>query len=373
MSVLPTPTAERPAGDVRPLPPGRGGPGGSGPSLLVSRALGLGDFATAVPALRALERALPAWHRVLAGPSWYRHLVALAGLRWEVLPTEPLCVPDGASAPDLAVNLHGRGPQSTAALASLGPERLWTHGHPSAPEWPGPEWPRGVHDAEIWCRLLRLHGVAADPDDLRWPRPPEWADRSGPGDPVVAGDTAVVHPGAASESRRWPAERFARVAAHLAASGLRVVVTGSEREAALAERVAEAAGIGPRAVLAGRTSLDLLARLVAGARLVVCGDTGVGHLSTAYGTPSVRLFGPVPPRLWGPRVDRDLHVCLWRGGRGDPHAATLDPGLEAIGMEEVVTACDTVLAAAAGHAGEGAVAGRAAGERTAGEKRISEP
>ncbi|WP_223830312.1 glycosyltransferase family 9 protein [Nocardiopsis quinghaiensis] len=322
---------------------------------MVSRALGLGDFATAVPALRALERALPSWHRILAGPSWYRHLVELAGLRWQVLPTAPLCVPDGASAPDLAVNLHGRGPRSTAALASLGPERLWTHGHPSAPEWPGPEWPQEVHDAEIWCRLLRLHGVAADPDDLRWPRPPECADRSGPEDAVVTGDTAVVHPGAASESRRWPAERFARVAGHLAASGLRVVVTGSEREAALAERVAEAAGLGPGAVLAGRTSLGLLARLVSGAHLVVCGDTGVGHLATAYGTPSVRLFGPVSPKLWGPLVDRDLHACLWRGRLGDPHSATLDPGLEAIGAEEVLAACDTVAASAAGRTDGGRV------------------
>ncbi|WP_236568135.1 MULTISPECIES: glycosyltransferase family 9 protein [unclassified Nocardiopsis] len=310
---------------------------------MASRALGLGDFATAVPALRALERALPAWHRILAGPPWYRHLVSLAGLDWEVLPTEPLCVPDGAAAPDLAVNLHGRGPQSTAALAALAPGRLWTHRHPSAPQWSGPEWPGGVHDAEVWCRLLRLHGVAADPDDLRWPRPPldEDADARG---------TAVVHPGAASESRRWPAERFARVAAHLAACGLRVVVTGSQREACLAERVAEAAGLEPGAVLAGRTSLDLLARIVAGARLVVCGDTGVGHLATAYATPSVRLFGPVSPRLWGPRVDREIHACLWTGLPGDPHGSALDPGLAAIGTEEVLAACESVLAATASRA-----------------------
>ncbi|ASU58092.1 glycosyltransferase family 9 protein [Nocardiopsis dassonvillei] len=324
--------------------PGREGPDGGHipgtggrPALLALRALGLGDFATAVPALRALERALPSWRRTLAGPSWYRHLVALAGLDWEVLPTEPLRAPDTRS-PDLAVNLHGRGPQSTAALAALSPERLWTHGHPSAPQWPGPEWPEGVHDAEIWCRLLLAHGVAADPDDLRWPNPSRGRDA------VVEGDTAIVHPGAASGSRRWPPERFARVAGDLAASGLRVLVTGSPNETALAERVAEAAGLGGRAVLAGRTSLGLLARLVGEARLVVCGDTGIGHLATAYGTPSVRLFGPVSPRLWGPRVDRDVHVCLWAGRLGDPHAAELDPGLDAIGVEEVVAACRSVCA-----------------------------
>jgi hypothetical protein len=337
-------------GQTLPFPSGAGGPDGSGrPSLLALRALGLGDFATAVPALRALERAMPSWRRTLAGPSWYRDLVALAGLDWEVLPTEPLCVP-GSGTPDLAVNLHGRGPQSTAALAALAPERLWAHGHPSAPRWPGPEWPEGVHDARIWCRLLRLHGVAADPEDLRWPAPPE---REGA---VAAGDTAIVHPGAASGSRRWPVERFARVAEDLAASGLRVLVTGAQNETSLAERVAEAAGLGGRAVLAGRTSLDLLARLVSQARLVVCGDTGIGHLATAYGTPSVRLFGPVSPRLWGPLVDREIHVCLWAGRLGDPHSATLDPGLDAIGVEEVVAACRAVRARGR-TAAEGAASG----------------
>lgn len=326
-----------------PLPSGQWGPGGSRPTLLVLRALGLGDFATAVPALRALERALPAWHRVLAGPSWYRRLVSLAGLRWEVLPTAPLRTPDSDGAPDLAVNLHGRGPQSTAALASLAPVRLWTHGHPSAPDWPGPAWPGGVHDTEVWCRLLRLHGVAADPGDLRWPCPPEQADPIGLGGAAVTGDTAIVHPGAASGSRRWPAERFARVAEHLASSGLRVLVTGSEHESGLAERVAEAAGLGPESVLAGRTCLDSLARLVSGARLVVCGDTGIGHLATAYGTPSVRLFGPVSPALWGPRADQEIHTCLWAGQLGDPHAVTLDPGLDAIGVEDVLSACGSAL------------------------------
>ncbi len=309
--------------------------------MLVARALGLGDFATAVPALRALERALPSWHRVLAGPSWYRHLVSLAGLRWEVVPTEPLCAPDGVPTPALAVNLHGRGPQSTAALASLAPKRLWTHEHPGAPRWPGPAWPGQMHDVEIWCRLLRLHGVAADPDDIRWPSPVRGGRQGGTD---IAG-TAIVHPGAASESRRWPAERFARVAAHLASRGLRVLVTGTEGETVLAARVADTAGLAPGSVLAGRTSLHLLARLVAGARLVVCGDTGIGHLATAYGTPSVRLFGPVSPRLWGPRVDREIHLCLWAGLLGDPHASTLDPGLEAIGVEEALFACEELLAA----------------------------
>nr|WP_249355415.1 glycosyltransferase family 9 protein [Nocardia farcinica] len=44
---------------------------------------------------------------------------------------------------------------------------------------------------------------------------------------------------------------------------------------------------------------------------MVCSDTGVGHLATAFGTPSVVLFGPNPPAWWGPPPQRRRHVALW--------------------------------------------------------------
>ena len=368
----------------------------AGTALVVLRALGLGDFVTAVPALRALERAFPGSRRVLAGPAWYRDLVDLAGVRWEVRPTEPLRTPPWweAQPPDLAVNLHGRGPQSTAALAELAPRRLWAHALPGEPGRPGPPWPGRVHDAEIWCGLLRAHGVRADPDDLWWPAPdgtsrPDATSAPGstsapsgtshpdatsaPGSasspvdhspvplrdgtarpvsdagaarPVSGTGSVIVHPGASAASRRWPAERFAAVVRHLSAAGLRVLVTGSRDELPLAEHVARAAAPARVTVLAGRTGVRELARLVADADLVVCGDTGVAHLATAYRTPSVRLFGPVPPALWGPRVDGDIHVCLWNGTESDPHAPVIDPGLASITADDVLSVCSQVLSGA---------------------------
>ncbi|KOX18338.1 glycosyl transferase [Nocardiopsis sp. NRRL B-16309] len=326
------------------------------------RALGLGDFVTAVPALRALERAFPDRPRILAGPAWYRDLVDLAGLDWEIRPTEPLRTPPwaGERPPDIAVNLHGRGPQSTAALAALAPRHLWAHAGPGAI---GPPWPGRVHDTEIWCGLLRAHGVRADPDDLWWPPPPDPSpngtapphpddipsprpDGTGESTPHAGAGTAVVHPGASAASRRWPAERFAAVVRHLSATGLRVVLTGSPDERPLAEHVARSAAPAPVRVLAGRTGVRDLACLVAEAGLVVCGDTGVAHLATAYRTPSVRLFGPVPPALWGPRVDGRIHSCLWNGTESDPHAPVIDPGLEAITTADVLAACADVLSRA---------------------------
>nr|WP_051049380.1 glycosyltransferase family 9 protein [Nocardiopsis kunsanensis] len=305
------------------------------PRLLAVRALGLGDFVTAVPALRALERARPDHVRVLAGPGWYRDLVRSAGLGWRVLPADALRTPEWEGpAPDLAVNLHGRGPQSTVAVEALGPGELWGYAHPDVPWVQGPPWPGAIHDSRVWCGLLEYHGVPADPEDVRWTQPVGTSDRD---------DTVVVHPGAASASRRWPPERFAQVARRLQNRGFRVLVTGSSGERALAERVAAEAGLRSGSVVAGRTGLRLLLHLVARARLLVCGDTGVAHVATACVTPSVRLHGPVSPALWGPLVDTDVHSCLWSGRRGDPHADRLDPGLAELTVDAVWQECERLL------------------------------
>jgi len=83
---------------------------------------------------------------------------------------------------------------------------------------------------------------------------------------------------------------------------------------------------------------------------VVSGDTGTAHLATAYRRPSVVLFGPVSPALWGPppRAGRGggaLHVVLWHGdGTGDPWGTELDPALAEVTVEEVTAALDDLLA-----------------------------
>jgi ADP-heptose:LPS heptosyltransferase len=101
-------------------------------------------------------------------------------------------------------------------------------------------------------------------------------------------------------------------------------------------------------VLAGETDLRALAALVAHARAVVCGDTGIGHLAAAYGTPSVHLLGPSRPQDWGPPPGP--HRVLWHGtGRGAPLADAVDPALLRISVAEVRTALAEVLGARVGH------------------------
>ena len=307
----------------------------AGPVAIVLRPLGLGDLLTGVPAIRGIRAAVPDHRLVLATTRALEPLAALIDVVDEVLPAVELQPLDWAGPPpELAVDLHGKGPASHEVVAALDPGRLLCFGSPG---YPGPIWYPDEHEVRRWCRLVAEGlGVAADPDALDLAVPSVTS-------PAPAG-VALVHPGAAFPGRRWPPERFAAVARHLAAHGLDVRITGGPAEVPLARAVAEGAGLGEDAVLAGRTSTLELAAVVAGAGVVVSGDTGMAHLATAYRRPAVVLFGPVSPALWGP-PPRPQHVVLWHGdGTGNPWATELDPALGRITVDEVTTALDGLLA-----------------------------
>ncbi|HEU4702587.1 MAG TPA: glycosyltransferase family 9 protein [Conexibacter sp.] len=281
---------------------------------------------------------------MLAAPRALAPLVAVAVPGFELLdvPAFVAGVPPGrtlaARLPGgaAAVNLHGRGPESHALLAAARPERLLGFELPGSPSWDERE-----HEVHRWCRLLAAYGIPADPADLdvRLPRAPSY-DPDGP---------TLIHAGAASAARRWPVERWVAVARGERERGREVLLSGSAREAPLAREVAVRAGLPAGASRAGATGdlLDL-ARLVASAGRVVCGDTGVAHLATALRTPSVVLFGPTDPARWGPPADRPWHVVLWHGALGDPHAAVADRGLLEIGPADVLAALSALAAPAPG-------------------------
>lgn len=144
----------------------------------------------------------------------------------------------------------------------------------------------------------------------------------------------VLHPGTSVPARAWPVHRFAECSQQLSTLGWRVVVTGAPSEAHLTEAVASSGSLGspgsltspglgtsagPSVLdLGGRTSLPELAAVLAGATVVVVGNTGPAHLAAAVGTPVVSLFAPtVPAARWAPYGVP--HILL-----GDQQAACRD-------------------------------------------------
>lgn len=317
------------------------------PVLLALRTLKLGDLLVAVPALRALRRAYPEHRIVLAAPGWLSPIVRLVDAVDELLPTpgldDPLPLEPGSV--DIAVNLHGNGPESRDVIAALEPRRRFAHRLPDDPEpapgavvEPGPEWIDGMLERERWVRLVSAFGAEGDPDEVRIAVPEAV--------PPVTG-AVVVHVGAFYGSRQWPVERFAEVARALRDEGRRVVVTGDERDEPRAAAVAAAAGLPEEDVLAGRIGLAEFAAVIARAQLVVTADTGAGHVASAYGVPSVVIFGPAPPEEWGPPPGPHAVLTDASVRRGEAFAADPDPALLAVTAEEVLAAARAVMRAPA--------------------------
>jgi ADP-heptose:LPS heptosyltransferase len=299
------------------------------------RTLGLGDLLTVVPALRSIRRAFPSHRVALATPRSLHPLVPLIDRSIAPVAVQELGpLPSGLEGADVAVNLHGRGPESHRLLAASRPRRLVAFNHPEVKAARGPVWDEDDHEVVRWCRLLWAAGLPADPDDLDL--------EEAAAEPAVERGTTVIHPGAGSGARRWPARRWASVVMAERAAGRPVAITGSAWERPLAAEIAARAGLPGHAVLAGRTDLPTLASTIAAAGRVACGDTGVAHLATAFGTPSVVVFGPTSPARWGPPHGRANHVALWSGRIGDPHATQPDPGLLEVTVADVTAALEAL-------------------------------
>lgn len=153
----------------------------------------------------------------------------------------------------------------------------------------------------------RIDGSGLERADAAWRAAPAGAaarsaaERSNGERP--AGAVVGLFPGANGPSRRWPADRFGRLAARLGRSGAAVLVFGGPGDEGTTAVVAGAAG--DRAFdLGGRTSLPELAGALRSCDLLVTNDTGPMHLAAALDRPVVALEGPADLRQTRPLGSR---------------------------------------------------------------------
>jgi heptosyltransferase III len=150
----------------------------------------------------------------------------------------------------------------------------------------------GGHEVEAMCAVVAAAGHPRTGDNRLC------VSHSGP-PPGLGVPYVVVHPTASAPARAIGAERASAYADALSAEGWQVVVTGGPGDAGVGAVVTPPDGVD----LTGRTSLQDLAGVLAGASAVVVGNTGPAHLAAAVGTPVVSLFAPVVPierwRPWG--------------------------------------------------------------------------
>ena len=119
---------------------------------------------------------------------------------------------------------------------------------------------------------------------------------------VVTGDRLVgIHGGAVNGSaKRWPTGHWAALADRLISQhGVKVVLTGSASERSISEEIRSRMKQAP-VVLTGETDIDELLAVLARCELVISGDSGPLHLAVALGLPTVSIYGPTDPRIYGP-------------------------------------------------------------------------
>jgi heptosyltransferase III len=158
----------------------------------------------------------------------------------------------------------------------------------------------GVHRVEEILRLADALGIARAADVV--------APRSRVVEGLSGGDYAVIHAAPMFRYKQWSKDGWRALAAWLAARGLTVIATGGPAEAE--RRYLDDVWAGAAQVRRLDAQLDWpqLAGLLAKARLYVGPDTSVTHLAAAAGCPTIALYGPTDPRLWGP----------WPAGGLDP-------------------------------------------------------
>lgn len=255
----------------------------------IIRLRSLGDCVLTTPALEILKRARPDLRVAVMVEDRFRDIFEGNPDVEELLP--PRLAALRGWRPDLCLNFHG-GARSAWMTALSGARYRAGFGHfryplaynvriPRAQEILGVE--RKVHTAEHLASAMFYLG--ADVGEV--PRA-KLATQEGRRKRLPH---CIVHPVAATAEKTWRADGFLAVAEHLKSRGLETVFIGGAGDDLSPFRAYRTVAGAP---------LSEIKALLAGAALFVGNDSGPAHMAAAFGVPSIVIFGPSDPEIWGP-------------------------------------------------------------------------
>jgi len=108
---------------------------------------------------------------------------------------------------------------------------------------------------------------------------------------------AVIHAAPMFTYKRWTVDGWGKLAAALRERGLGTVVTGAASDRPYLDEVWQNSDV---VRLDGKLEWPELSALIGAARAYIGPDTAITHLAAAAGAPTVALYGPTDPRIWGP-------------------------------------------------------------------------
>lgn len=297
--------------------------------IIVFRALQLGDWLCAIPAIRALRTAYPKAEITLCGMPWSKflldrfpayfdkfiHFPGFPGLpEQEFFPadfTGFLAEVQGQRF-DLAIQMQGNGSVVNPMVELFGARYtagffLTGHYYPDNglfTEYPnyGPEIERHLH-------LMSFLGIPLCGNELEFGvTETDNKELKELGLPIAQQKYICVHPGSRGAWRQWPVEHFAALADRCAESGFTPVITGTKEELEIASAVAGHMQQQPVMAI-GRTSIGAAAALIKNSYALISNCTGVSHMAAAFKTPSVVISMDGEPERWAP-LDRKVHKVI---------------------------------------------------------------
>lgn len=301
--------------------------------ILVVKLDHIGDFVTALPAIRRLKSLFPHAHlTVLAGPASrafaslepaidafvefaFFHARSQLGER-DLTPDDytSLAAQLRPHRFDLAVDLR-KHLSTRDVLQHTGARFLAGFDHMGqfpfldiALEWEGDKAlhrKRG-HIVDELLSLVAAIGLAADADRqlMRPGHEPSSGDAIPEAvRPLFAKPVVAIHPGAGNITKQWPEEHFSALIDLLTErNGVNVLLVGGSEERELAAWLI-ANVLNPAAVasVAGETSLTALPRILAACALYIGNDSGPKHIAAGLGVPTIGIHSGVVDAIeWGP-------------------------------------------------------------------------
>ncbi len=177
-----------------------------------------------------------------------------------------------------------------------------------------PTWDERIHLTDHLLRQLSRYGFSISESlpklylnetDRSWAKE-FWKEKGLDGkgrDGVI-----VVHPGSGSKKKVWPLERFVELVQTLKNHFLvHFLIVLGPAEGIEVQKAFERIGDPPPIIVRGLSLLQL-ASVMEGCGLFVGNDSGISHMASALGIPTIAIFGPTDPKVWSPKGERVLVV-----------------------------------------------------------------
>jgi ADP-heptose:LPS heptosyltransferase len=291
-------------------------------SILVIHQGALGDFILALPALDTLRKAFPQAKSVIMGYPRILELVKRRFYAEEILSIDQkgmatFFVREGSLDVGLSqffktfdlIVVFGRDGEGTI----IGNLKRVCQGR-ILPIHSFPPWEEKVHLTDYLLKQFAQHGF---PTSTSSPKlhlkelDREWAKDFWKNQGVTSDERAkviILHPGSGSKKKVWPLHQFFNLARTLRNHlDSKILIVLGPAEGLETQKIFERMEANSFILGKGLTLLQL-ASVMEGCWFFIGNDSGISHMATALGLPTMVIFGPTDERVWSPKGEKTFVV-----------------------------------------------------------------